>query len=64
MDLAGGQADMFSTNPATANLSYYYNFDYGVGGAKNAGINTLSDLSSNANNGTLRGLALNGNASN
>lgn len=46
-------------------LVAYYQFDQGQDGANNAGITTLTDLTANANNGTLSaGFALNGPVSN
>jgi len=47
-------------------LEAYYNFNQGVAGGNNAGVNTLFDLASagGTNNGTLSGFALNGSSSN
>ncbi|MBS1583516.1 MAG: fibronectin type III domain-containing protein [Bacteroidetes bacterium] len=45
-------------------LAAYYKFDQGVRNADNAGVTTLTDLTANANNGTLSGFALNGTTSN
>ncbi|MBE7441288.1 MAG: gliding motility-associated C-terminal domain-containing protein [Flavobacteriales bacterium] len=46
------------------NLIAYYNFNQGVAGANNSGINTLTDSSPNNISGTLNGFSLNGNVSN
>ncbi|HRP60136.1 MAG TPA: PKD domain-containing protein, partial [Vicingus sp.] len=46
------------------NLIAYYNFNQGVAGANNSGINTLTDSSPNNISGTLNGFSLNGNISN
>ncbi len=45
-------------------LTAYYNFNQGVANANNAGITTLTDVTSNANNGTLHNFSLSGNTSN
>lgn len=45
-------------------LAAYYKFDQGVRNANNAGVTTLTDLTANANNGTLSGFTLNGTTSN
>ncbi len=45
-------------------LVAYYNFNQGTAGGNNTGLTTLFDKTSNANNGTLNGFALNGNSSN
>ena len=51
--------------PSTQNgLVAYYQFNQGDNGLSNAGINTLTDASANANNGTLSNFALTGTASN
>ena len=46
------------------NLIAYYNFNQGVAGANNSGINTLTDSSPNNISGTLNGFSLNGTSSN
>src|SRR5690606_37613761 len=46
------------------NLIAYYNFNQGVAGANNLGLNTLMDSSPNNISGTLNGFSLNGNTSN
>ncbi|MCL4856597.1 MAG: PKD domain-containing protein, partial [Flavobacteriales bacterium] len=43
------------------NLIAYYNFNQGVAGSNNLGINTLMDSSPNNISGTLNGFSLNGN---
>ena len=59
------QANMYNTISASSSgLIAYYNFDNGVSGANNAGVTTLTDLTSNANNGTVTNLALTGSTSN
>ena len=45
-------------------LVAYYNFNQGVAGGNNAGVNSLTDKTSNANNGTLNNFSLNGTTSN
>ncbi len=45
-------------------LLAYYRFDQGIDGGNNAGVTTLTDLTPNANTGTLVGFALNGSTSN
>ncbi|MEO8517460.1 MAG: LamG-like jellyroll fold domain-containing protein [Flavobacterium sp.] len=45
-------------------LIAYYKFNQGIDNANNAAINTLTDASGNANNGTLTNFALNGTSSN
>lgn len=45
-------------------LTSYYNFDQGVANADNAGVTTLSDITSNANDGTLDSFSLDGATSN
>ncbi len=45
-------------------LTAYYNFNQGVANANNTGITTLTDVTSNANNGTLHNFSLNGTTSN
>lgn len=52
-----------STNPQTAGLIGYYNFNEGTANGNNTAT-TLPDLSPNAYNGTLNGFALSGTASN
>ncbi len=46
------------------NLLSYFNFNHGIPGGSNAGINTATDRTANANNGTLHDFALNGITSN
>ncbi|RYE18995.1 MAG: hypothetical protein EOP51_20820, partial [Sphingobacteriales bacterium] len=59
------QADRTSsTSILPANLVGSYNFDQGVAGGNNAGMTTLYDQSTLANNGTLTNLTLTGNTSN
>lgn len=59
------QADMVSTTSSVpASLMAYYNFNTGTAGGNNAGLTTLTDLSSHANNGTLSNFALTGTTSN
>jgi hypothetical protein len=60
------QTSMYNTvaNNATGLFSYY-NFDIGTAGGNNVGLTTLTDLTSNANHGTLMsGFALTGATSN
>lgn len=45
-------------------LVAYYNFNQGTAGGTNTGISTLKNLTSNANNGTLKNFALTGSVSN
>ncbi len=45
-------------------LVAYYNFDQGIADGNNAGVTTLTDNSTNGNNGTLYNFALNGASSN
>ncbi len=45
-------------------LVAYYNFNQGVAGGNNTAITTVTDKSSNANNGTLANFTLNGSTSN
>ncbi len=45
-------------------LVAYYNFNQGTAGDDNTGIETLPDLTTNANDGTLTGFALSGTTSN
>ena len=45
-------------------LVAYYSFNQGTAEADNSGFTTLPDMTSNANNGTLNGFALNGTTSN
>jgi len=47
-----------------AGLVSYYNFNQGVAGGNNVGLDSLIDLTSNANNGTLTNFALSGTTSN
>ncbi len=59
------QADMLSTTAAVpGNLVASYNFDQGVSGATNTGINTLTDQTSNHLDGALINFALTGSTSN
>ena len=45
-------------------LIAYYNFNQGTAGATNTGLTTISDKTTNANNGTLNNFALTGSSSN
>ncbi len=45
-------------------LVAYYNFNQGVAGGNNAGVNTLNDIAGGNNDGTLANFALNGSTSN
>jgi sortase (surface protein transpeptidase) len=54
-----GEAD-----PSDTNLLAYYNFNIGIPGGNNAGLNSLSDLSRFHNDGVLYNFILNGNTSN
>lgn len=47
-----------------AGLVAYYNFNHGVAGGTNTGVTTLTDKTSNANNGTLNNFTLTGTTSN
>ena len=47
-----------------ANLLAYYNFNHGTAGGSNITITTLTDATTNSNNGTLNGFALSGTTSN
>ena len=59
------QSNMYSELAGTeSGLVAYYNFNQGVAGGDNTGINTLNDLTSNANNGTLTNLTKTGTTSN
>jgi PKD repeat protein len=56
-----------SFNPistSSTGLVAYYNFDNGIAGGTNTGLNTLTDLTSNGNNGTLNNFGLTGSNSN
>jgi PKD repeat protein len=56
-----------SFNPISASstgLVAYYNFDNGIADGTNTGLNTLNDLTSNGNNGTLNNFGLTGSNSN
>ncbi|WP_216691005.1 LamG-like jellyroll fold domain-containing protein [Hymenobacter siberiensis] len=65
LTVAQVRADMFSTTAAVpASQVAYFNFDQGTAGGSNAGITTLTDQSTTANNGTLLNFALTGTASN
>ncbi len=59
------QANMFNTVSASSSgLVAYYNFDDGTAGGTNTSVTTLYDQTSNANNGTLSGVALTGSTNN
>jgi hypothetical protein len=58
-----GSKDCGLTGSET-NLIAYYNFDNGIDGGNNAGLTTLSDQTSNGNDGTLQNFALTGATSN
>ena len=59
------QTNMFNTISASSpGLVAYYNFDNGTAGATNTGVTTLTDQTSNANNGALTNFALTGSTSN
>ncbi|MBI2419219.1 MAG: hypothetical protein HYV28_15225 [Ignavibacteriales bacterium] len=45
-------------------LAAYFRFDQGTAGGENTGIDTLYDLTANANDGTLSNVSLSGNSSN
>jgi len=47
-----------------SNLLAYYNFNQGTATGSNSGITTLTDATTNSNNGTLNGFALTGSTSN
>jgi hypothetical protein len=47
-----------------SDLILYYDFDQGVAGGSNSATTTLTDLTSNGNNGTLNNFALTGSTSN
>jgi len=51
-------------DPATTGLVAYYRFNQGTAGGDNTGINTLLDLTSFSNHGTLHNFALTGSTSN
>ena len=53
-----------TVSPSATGLIAYYRFDQGTAGGNNAGLTTLTDLTSNALNGTLNNFALTGNTSN
>jgi len=56
---------MFNTiSASTNNLVKYFNFDNGIAGGTNTGLNILQELTSNPNNGTLTNMALTGATSN
>jgi hypothetical protein len=48
----------------SSGLVAYYRFNQGIAGGNNAGVNTLTDLTSSGNNGTLYNFDLNGSSSN
>jgi hypothetical protein len=59
------QATMYSELAGTeSGLVAYYNFNQGTAGGTNTGLTTLTDRTSNANNGTLYNFALTGSTSN
>ncbi len=59
------RANRFATVPANSSgLVAYYSFDQGTAGGTNAGVTTLLDQTSNANDGTLNNFALTGSTSN
>jgi len=59
------QSTMFTPLAGTeTGLVAYYNFDEGVADGTNTGVNTLTDITSNANNGTLYNFNLTGTTSN
>ncbi len=59
------QFDMVNaTSQLTSNLLAYYNFNQGTAGGTNTAINTLTDVSVNARNGTLINFARSGSNSN
>lgn len=47
-----------------AGLVAYYQFNQGIAGGNNTGVNSLPDLTSNSNNGVLTNMTLNGTSSN
>lgn len=51
-------------SPVPASLVAYYQFNQGIAGGSNAGVDTLIDLSANANHGSLIGFTLSGSTSN
>jgi uncharacterized delta-60 repeat protein len=59
-------ADMNNTSlsASTTGLQAYYHFDHGTGGGTNTNDTTLTDATSNANNGRLNNFALTGSSSN
>ncbi|MGG9962613.1 LamG-like jellyroll fold domain-containing protein [Ferruginibacter sp. SUN106] len=59
------QADMVSPTPAVpASLLAHYNFNNGVAEGNNTGLNTLTDMSGNGNNGAMVNFANTGATSN
>ncbi|MGE0076220.1 MAG: MBG domain-containing protein [Bacteroidales bacterium] len=56
--------DMNQQTTGTTGLLAYYNFNQGVANASNLGVNTLNDVTSNCNDGTLNNFVLSGNSSN
>lgn len=58
------QANFTQSLCSLAGVLAYYQFDEGVAGGNNMGVNTLPDLSGNNYNGTLQNFALNGQSSN
>ena len=53
-----------TVDPSSTGLVAYYKFDEGTGGGDNSSITTLSDATSNHNDGTLTNFALTGSTSN
>ncbi len=60
------QTDMFNspTTSLPSSLLAYYRMNQGTAGATNTGVNTLTDQTSNAYNGTLNNFSLSGSGSN
>lgn len=59
------QSNMYNTiSGSSSGLLAYYNFDNGIADGTNTGLNILTDLTSNGNNGTLNNFALTGSNSN
>lgn len=53
-----------SISASSTGLVAYYNFDNGIASGTNTGLNILTDLTSNGNNGTLNNFDLTGSSSN
>ena len=53
-----------TVDPSSTGLVAYYKFDEGIGGGDNSSITTLSDATSNHNDGTLTNFTLTGSTSN